>query len=169
MNGRGQDAQCHVALDTMSLRKPLTLTPARIAANRRSAQRSTGPRTARGKARSRMNGLRNGSRSRLYLNVLQALVYAPPCAVDEMARAILTPELAAHPLFAELVEVARQAEMEVVTDFRGWHRQRKELAEAERIRRRPAPILPHRQQTTGSQREDWPARKKFLQAKPVCI
>ena len=128
----------------MSLRKPLTLTPARLEANRRSAQRSTGPRTLQGKAQSRMNGLRNGSRSRLYLDVLQALVSAPPCAADQMARAILTPELAAHPLFAELVEVARQAEMEVVMDFRGWHRQEKDLAEAEHVRIRPAPNLPYR-------------------------
>ena len=49
----------------MSLRKSPTLTPARIEANRRNAQKSTGPRTARGKGQSRMNSLRTGERSRL--------------------------------------------------------------------------------------------------------
>ncbi|MFC1673976.1 hypothetical protein ACFL12_07520 [Pseudomonadota bacterium] len=37
-----------------------TTTPAQIAANRRNAQRSTGPRTDAGKARSSFNGLRHG-------------------------------------------------------------------------------------------------------------
>ena len=36
------------------------MTPARLAANRRNARKSTGPRTARGKAQSRMNGLKSG-------------------------------------------------------------------------------------------------------------
>lgn len=38
-----------------------SLTPARQAANRRNAQQSTGPRTAAGKARSRLNALRHGA------------------------------------------------------------------------------------------------------------
>jgi hypothetical protein len=38
--------------------------------------------------------------------------------VDQTARAVMTPELAAHPLFAELVEVFRQAEIEIVLDMR---------------------------------------------------
>ena len=50
----------------MSLRKPFAMTPARIAANRRNARKSTGPRTGRGKAQSRVNGLRDGGRSRFY-------------------------------------------------------------------------------------------------------
>ena len=37
--------------------------PARIAANRRNAARSTGPRTAHGKARARLNALRHGARA----------------------------------------------------------------------------------------------------------
>jgi hypothetical protein len=44
----------------MSLRKSPTLTPARIEANRRNAQKSTGPRTARGKAQVRFNALKTG-------------------------------------------------------------------------------------------------------------
>jgi hypothetical protein len=57
----------------MPLRKSFTLTPARIEANRRNAQKSTGPRTARGKVQSRMNGLRDGGRSPLYRDLSQAI------------------------------------------------------------------------------------------------
>jgi hypothetical protein len=46
----------------MPLRKCFTLTPARIEANRRSAQKFTSPRTARGKVPSQMNARRNGVR-----------------------------------------------------------------------------------------------------------
>jgi len=102
----------------MSLRKPFTMSPARLKANRRNAKKSTGPRTARGKAQSRMNGLRTGGRSRLYHNLMLTLFDAPPCAVDRTAQATLTPEQAAHPLFIELVEMFRQAEIEVVLDTR---------------------------------------------------
>ena len=103
----------------MSLRKSPTMTPALLAANRRNAQRSTGPRTERGKRQSRMNGLRKGGRSPMYRDLLLALHYAPPGAIEETARAVLTPEQAAHPLFAASVEIARQAEIEV---FEGWMR-----------------------------------------------
>ncbi len=90
--------------------------PAR--ANRRSALKPTGPRTAQGKGQSRMNGLRHGGRSRFYQGLWRALFEAPPCAVDRTARAILTPELAAHPNFARVVEMFRQAEIEVITERR---------------------------------------------------
>ena len=92
----------------MSLRKSPTLTPALWAANRRNARKSTGPRAARGKARSRLNGLRRGTRSLPLRDLVLALLNAPPCAVDATARAVLTPEPAAHPLFAEIVEIARR-------------------------------------------------------------
>jgi hypothetical protein len=49
--------------DPVSLRKSPTLTPALLAANRRNAKKSTGPRTARGKAWSRLNSLRHGCHS----------------------------------------------------------------------------------------------------------
>jgi hypothetical protein len=98
----------------MPLRKPFTVSPARIEANRRNAQKSTGPRTARGKVQSRMNGLRDGGRSPLYRDLMLTLLYAPPCPVEKTARAILTPEQAVHSLFAELVETFRQAEIGVV-------------------------------------------------------
>ena len=105
----------------MSLRKSPTMTPARLEANRRNAQKSTGPRAARGKAQSRLNGLRGGGRSRLYHILMLALSNAPPCAVDRTARAALTPELAAHPLFAELVEMFRQVEIDIVLESRQMH------------------------------------------------
>jgi hypothetical protein len=44
----------------MSLRKSPQLTPALLAANRRNATRSTGPRTPAGKQNSKMNALKHG-------------------------------------------------------------------------------------------------------------
>jgi len=98
----------------MSLRESPTMTSARIEANRRNAKKSTGPRTARGKGQSRMNSLRTGVRSRFMRNLYLTLLDAPPYAVDRVARALLTPEQAAHPLFAGTVDMFRQAEIEVV-------------------------------------------------------
>jgi hypothetical protein len=98
----------------MSLRKSPTLTPALLAANRGNAQKSTGPRTARGKARSRRNGLRKGTRSPFYRDLLQALFYAPPCRVKETARLFLSREEESHPLIARTVELFAWAEGEVV-------------------------------------------------------
>ena len=102
----------------MSLRKSPTLTPAMLAANRRNAQKSTGPRSARGKSQSRMNGLKKGGRSPLLRNTLLALLNARPCRVEATARALLTPEQAAHPLFRDLVDIACQAEIGVVEQHR---------------------------------------------------
>jgi hypothetical protein len=48
----------------MSIRLSRTVTAARLLANRRSALKSTGPRTAAGKRRSSLNALRKGSRSK---------------------------------------------------------------------------------------------------------
>ena len=79
----------------MSLRKSPTLTPARLEANRRSSRKSTGPRTARGKSQSRMNSLRTGFRSRFLHDLYLTLFYAPPYAVDRVARAVLTRSQAA--------------------------------------------------------------------------
>jgi hypothetical protein len=91
----------------MSLRKSPTLTPARLAANWSNAQKSTGPRTAPGKAQSRLNALRTGERSVLFNKFFRAMSNAPVFATDETARAVLTPEQAAHPLFAKAVELFR--------------------------------------------------------------
>jgi len=98
----------------MSLRKSPTLTPARIEANRRNAMKSTGPRTARGKGQSRMNSLRTGVRSRFMHDLYLMLLDAPACAVDRVARTILTPEQAMHPLFADALDLFRETEIAVV-------------------------------------------------------
>ena len=101
----------------MLLRKS-PMTPARLEANRHNAQKSTGPRTARGKSQSRLNGLRSGGRSRLYGDLLLALIDAPPGAVVQTAQAALTPAQAAHPLFAELVQIFCLAENDVALWYR---------------------------------------------------
>jgi hypothetical protein len=102
----------------MSLRKSPILTPARLAANRRSALKSTGPRTDAGKAWSRLNGLRSGSRSPAYRKLLLALLDAPPCGIDQVARTALTPEQADHRLFARTVDSFRRVELEICRGFR---------------------------------------------------
>jgi hypothetical protein len=100
----------------MPLLKPRAMTPARLAANRQNALKSTGPRTARGKAQSRINGLRRGGRSPLYRNFVLA-VLDTPCPVEKMVRAYLTPAEAAHPLFAEFVEAVRWADNSLAEEY----------------------------------------------------
>jgi len=95
----------------MSLRKSPTLTPALLEACRRNGQKSRGPRTAQGKANVRKNALREGGRSRLWREFAQAAVYAPPGGVERMVRGWLTQDLARHKLFAQLAEVAIEADM----------------------------------------------------------
>ena len=90
----------------MSLRKSPTRTPAFLEANRRNAQKSTGPYTRRGKAQSCLNRLKTGERSRVYRQLWYGLLHAPPCAVGRTARALLSREQAAHPVFAELVDLS---------------------------------------------------------------
>lgn len=94
----------------MLLVKSPTLTPALLAAKRRNAQKSTGPRTVRGKAYSRTNGLRHGGRSPAYRQLWTALGNARPGAIDRTAQTLLPPELARHPLFSEVVDLFRWAE-----------------------------------------------------------
>ncbi len=50
----------------MSLVKSVTLTPAKLAANRANARRSTGPRTPQGQQRTRLNALKHGLCSRSF-------------------------------------------------------------------------------------------------------
>jgi hypothetical protein len=97
----------------MSLRKSPTMTPARLAANRLNALKSTGPRTARGKAQSRLNALRSGTRSPFYLRMMDLFLGAKPNTLERMATAILTRQQARHPLFAEAVEMFRKLETPV--------------------------------------------------------
>jgi len=97
----------------MPLLKPRMLSPALRDSNRRNAKKSTGPRTRRGKAQSRLNSLRTGARSRLYQDLMWKLMDAPPCGMGWVLRESLTPEQAVHPLFAQLVWIFCQAEMGV--------------------------------------------------------
>jgi hypothetical protein len=74
-----------------------TVTPARLAANRRAALKSTGPRTARGKSRSSLNALRSGKRSKTIDLLWQIMAEAPRSGVIEMARRMMTPAQLSHP------------------------------------------------------------------------
>jgi len=112
----------------VSLPKSPTLTLAPLAANRRNARKSTGPRTARGKPpmiklertsyrgkpQSRMNSLQMG----LYLYLIQKLMYAPPCQIGFVAGEIRCHEQAAYPFFDGTEELFRGAEIEVVRQSR---------------------------------------------------
>ena len=63
--------------------KPFTVSPARVEANRRNAQKSSGPRTARGKLQSRLDALREGGRSPLFPDLVLALLHAAPADADD--------------------------------------------------------------------------------------
>ena len=97
----------------MPLRKPYGSSPARLAANRRKARQSTGPRSARGRAQSRLNRLGDGSRSHLFQDLRWKPMDAPPAAVAQTARTLVTPELAGHPLFEDLGRIFCRAGAEV--------------------------------------------------------
>jgi hypothetical protein len=105
----------------VSLRKSHCLTPALLAANRRNAKTPTGPRTARGKAWSRLNHMRDGWRSPESLRLITALVNAPPGRVGATARALLSSKVAVHPLFAEFAEIGAQTEIKKGNERR-WRR-----------------------------------------------
>ena len=111
----------------MSLRQSPTLTPALLAANRRNARKSTGPRTARGKAQARMNALRRGDRSRLRRGLLVSLLNAPPGGVARLAHALLTPEMSVCPLLRQTAEVVIQAEREVAASFHQTYLRQKRM------------------------------------------
>jgi hypothetical protein len=100
------------------LRKSPTRTPAFLEAIRRNAQKSTGPWTVRGKAQSCLNRLKTGERSRVYRQLWLGLLHAPPGAVEPTALTLLTREQAAHPVFADLVDLSRWAESMTAMDER---------------------------------------------------
>jgi len=100
---------CSLLEVPMPLRKSPTLTPAMLEAHRRNAKKSTGPRTAQGKAQTRMNARRGGGRSGLWREFAMALFFAPPGGVERAVQRLLTPELARHRAFAEHAGVAIEA------------------------------------------------------------
>ena len=105
----------------MSLRKSPTLTPALLASNRQNAKQSTGPRTAQGKAWSRLNHMRHGAYSPEYINFVEALLHAPPGRMAVTAQALLDSKPALHPVFAEIAEIFVWAEIDICEESR-WRR-----------------------------------------------
>jgi hypothetical protein len=101
----------------MSLRKSPTLTPALRAANRRNAQKSTGPRTERGKNWSRVNPLRTGRRSNRYGRFVDAILATMPGEVRRTAQATLPPHLACHPLYVEFLEGILETDRQLGAEF----------------------------------------------------
>lgn len=102
----------------MPLRKSPTITPALVEANRRNARKSTGPRSAVGKARSRLNGLRHGGRSKEYNRFGDALMAAPPYAILRFPEYFLTPAQLDHEVFVDLFEACWEAEMQMTDGSR---------------------------------------------------
>src|ERR1035438_8495779 len=105
----------------MSLRKSPTMTPARIEANRRNALKSTGPRTTRGQAQARLNGLGKGPRSRFYHDFMMLLMETPPDELERTAREILTPQEADSRLFKGLLRMIHQPDFSLVMELPRAH------------------------------------------------
>ena len=100
----------------MSLRKSPTLTPALLESNRRNAKKFTGPRTARGKAWTRLNHLRHGRRSAQYIRLVKALSNAPPGRMGAAAQALLASQPALHPKFKEIAGLFVQVEIDICNE-----------------------------------------------------
>jgi len=100
---------------TMSLRKSSTLTAALLASNRQNARKSTGPRTAQGKAWSRLNRMRHGAYSPEYIIFCNALFYAPPGPdwVGLTAQALLASKPVRHPVLVEIAEMFVRVEIDM--------------------------------------------------------
>ena len=119
----------------MPLRKSPTMTPARLAANRRSALLSTGPKTAQGKARSCLNRLSHGERSANCEALFQALMQAPPGTVRETASAMLRPEELRHPVYASLIEHFEKVQQSVFEHTDAYRSARAEFRRKRKERR----------------------------------
>ena len=102
----------------MPLRKSPTLTAARLAASRRNALKSTGPRTAWGKAFSRVNRFQHGGRSPAYVGLLKAMLNAPMGEVGRVAQRCLLSQPMIHPLFVEAVTLSVQVERDLINEAR---------------------------------------------------
>ena len=121
----------------MSLLKPRVMTPARLEANRRNSLKSTGPRTARGKAQSRLNAMRHGFCSPTYRTLWRALLDAPPgYPVAKTLCSMLTAVEYYHPVYADLAEVHFEMEEQDQACSRRIERasERKALREIKRSR-----------------------------------
>ncbi|HUI43605.1 MAG TPA: hypothetical protein VL523_16710 [Terriglobia bacterium] len=94
------------------------MTRALVEANRRNARKSTGPRTAAGKERSRLNGLRHGDRSPEYNRFADALLAAPPYAVLRHPELFLTRAESDRRIFVDFFELCWEAELGTLIDGR---------------------------------------------------
>ena len=115
----------------MSLRKSPTRTAAFMEANRRNALKSTGPKTTRGKAWTRLNSLREGWRSSEYIHLIEALLTAPPGEVEATAKSLLRSRQNHHPLFQQVIENHVEAEIDLCVEERLRHLFKSKLAEIE--------------------------------------
>jgi hypothetical protein len=106
----------------MSLPKPSTMTSARLEANRRNARRSTGPRTTRGKAQARLNGLGHGPWAPFYYDFKMLLMEAPPHELEKAVPTVLTPEETDSRLFKGLMGTIQQADFELAMHLRKAYR-----------------------------------------------
>jgi hypothetical protein len=104
------------------------MTPALLAACRRNAQKSTGPRTEWGKIQSSMNGLKNGSRSPAYQMLFPAFIESMGESTEEIAQRVLTPEERRHPVLAEHVLHLGALEIALAANFPRPYRKRKASA-----------------------------------------
>ncbi len=101
----------------MSLRKSPTRTPTLLAANRRNAKKSTGPKSPLGKAWSRWNRLRTGMRSPQFLRFIKAMQEAPPGQVGLAARDELLKMPIFHPVYHRALEIWMEVERQLIEEY----------------------------------------------------
>jgi len=119
----------------MSIRLSRSVTAARLAANRNSAAKSTGPRTAAGKRRSSLNSIRGGGRSNADKLFWQVLMTAPVGEILETAEGLMTREQYLH--YEYLLELFRSP-----PNVEEDHRRRKVRAEQKTMQSKPkTPLL----------------------------
>jgi len=105
----------------MSLRRSPIRTPALLAANRQNSKKSTGPRTERGKAWSRLNRMRHGARSPELINFVKALFDAPDGRMTKAAHNLLASMPVVPPAYWDLADLSLQVETEISKESR-WRR-----------------------------------------------
>jgi hypothetical protein len=88
----------------MSIRLKRAVTAARLAANRRSALKSAGPRTATGKRRPSLNAMPTGRRSSTEKLFGEVLMTAPVGEVLQTAERLITREQRSHPNIDERLQ-----------------------------------------------------------------
>ncbi len=100
------------------LRKSPARTEAFLAANRRNAQKCTGPRTPEGKARSSLNGLKHGRYAQRLPQTLETAGYRSAAALYVQIRLDMT---VAFKVEKDAVEVKQIERMTAVVWVMAWH------------------------------------------------